>query len=1129
MDDVPTRPPLPSQDPLSALPMSQDDGLSHLDPANYAPSDRPLNVTDALSYLDAVKGQFHDQPDVYNHFLDIMKEFKHELIDTPGVIKRVSHLFNGHPALIQGFNTFLPIGYRIECSTDHRDSGIITVTTPTGTTMQSTSTAGRPPTWSVNGYLPDPIHSPDPLPPRPSLHSYPNVDGQAIEPAVQYVQKIKQRCDPDTYRQFLDILSRYHHKPESIDEEEVSRQIAHLFKDDPDLRADFRVFMPERSQSLLDDSAPDRRRGSKLDVVASSSQASSQKRKRKVGERERERERERAEREQRERERVGRERRAEMQPPSKRVKHSATPHDTQPYHKPPLLRHPSSIETHFFDRVKRFLDNRELYNEFLKLVNLFTQDFIDTSRLVKESKHFLGESEIWRQFCDILGWDERREVLSDLRGDTREKEWLKPRVVNLSVKPGRNDLGLKYGSYRQVSAEEANVTCSGRDEMCRSVLNDDWVSHPTWSSEDSGFIAHKKNIYEEALHRSEEERHEYDFHIDAISRTIIMLEPINLKIMQLSPEERGTFKLKANLGGIWKAIHTRVVKKIYGREPGLEVIQAMQESPAQAIPVVFARLKQKEEEWKRAQREWNKVWREVDARNYTKSLDHQVILFRAADKKAISTKSFVSQIEAAREEQVARRAALVDPLFSRTRPRHQLEFVIDDVDVLQDCVKLTLSFLDRTQAQIGGVERRRIESFLRSFVPLFFGLDTVKFNSAFVVVQETGAVEEEVVEEDEVPSTGVKRGKKGLAADGGDLRKKLLKSEQAKSTKRTTRAGASPAVSRLASPALGEEEPVASGSAQGGRGEGRKGKRIIFFTNTIFYTFLRLLEMLYSRLHLFKTLAQSYGNNGTWKPSRGILAGLSAQAKATLSTLGSHAEHYYSLMLESIERLFDSELETSAFEDQMRYMFGVKEAYKIFTIDKLVGAIVKQVQGVIGDPKSQGLLDALKREKGAGAWTTQDLINARRGAEKILGPDENLFRIDWLSDSKTMAMQLIGKDDSGFDDSEVLTSRWEAYIDSYVSRMYGRRLATKSEEAIFAKEPPTLPRETQPDVATQDGLEIKVCLRTYRFFYGSHSEDILWRYRSKEEVDKHSVRLAARNETRRTWVTEQEEVAAASS
>jgi len=51
---------------------------SPMDPQSYSNLDRPLNVTDALSYLDAVKVQFQDQPDVYNHFLDIMKEFKNE-------------------------------------------------------------------------------------------------------------------------------------------------------------------------------------------------------------------------------------------------------------------------------------------------------------------------------------------------------------------------------------------------------------------------------------------------------------------------------------------------------------------------------------------------------------------------------------------------------------------------------------------------------------------------------------------------------------------------------------------------------------------------------------------------------------------------------------------------------------------------------------------------------------------------------------------------------------------------------------------------------------------------------------------------------------------------------------------
>ena len=57
-------------------------------------------------------------------------------IDTPGVINRVSELFAGHPNLIQGFNTFLPPGYRIECGAGN-DPNTIRVTTPMGTTMQS--------------------------------------------------------------------------------------------------------------------------------------------------------------------------------------------------------------------------------------------------------------------------------------------------------------------------------------------------------------------------------------------------------------------------------------------------------------------------------------------------------------------------------------------------------------------------------------------------------------------------------------------------------------------------------------------------------------------------------------------------------------------------------------------------------------------------------------------------------------------------------------------------------------------------------------------------------------------------------------------------------------------------------
>jgi len=96
---------------------------------------------------------------------------------------------------------------------------------------------------------------------------------------------------------------------------------------------------------------------------------------------------------------------------------------------------------------------------------------------------------------------------------------------------------------------------------------------------------------------------------------------------------------------------------------------------------------------------------------------------------------------------------------------------------------------------------------------------------------------------------------------------------------------------------------------------------------------------------------------------------------------------------------------------------SVQDSYQIFTIDKLIGVLIKQVtiniftarpsivftlnrnhkvQTVFGDAKSQDLLEILKRERALACPTTQDQINNRRNAEKVLGPDENLFRVDWV-------------------------------------------------------------------------------------------------------------------------------------
>lgn len=116
-------------------------------------------------------------------------------------------------------------------------------------------------------------------------------------------------------------------------------------------------------------------------------------------------------------------------------------------------------------------------------------------------------------------------------------------------------------------------------------------------------------------------------------------------------------------------------------------------------------------------------------------------------------------------------------------------------------------------------------------------------------------------------------------------------------------------------------------------------KKHVFFCNNLCYVLLRLLEVrllcfyaiqckltlpiqvVYSRLAHFKNLAASMAN----EPSRVGEGKMPSIANITkLDERAAHAEHFYDLMLESCERLFDNEIEQHVFEEQMRYMFGVK-------------------------------------------------------------------------------------------------------------------------------------------------------------------------------------------------------------
>lgn len=59
------------------------------------------------------------------------------------------------------------------------------------------------------------------------------------------------------------------------------------------------------------------------------------------------------------------------------------------------------------------------------------------------------------------------------------------------------------------------------------------------------------------------------------------------------------------------------MSRIYG-DKSPEVIDGLKKTPNVAIPLVLKRLKAKDEEWRTAQKQFNKIWRDQNERYYLK-------------------------------------------------------------------------------------------------------------------------------------------------------------------------------------------------------------------------------------------------------------------------------------------------------------------------------------------------------------------------------------------------------------------------------------------------------------------------------------------------------------------------------
>lgn len=161
----------------------------------------------------------------------------------------------------------------------------------------------------------------------------------------------------------------------------------------------------------------------------------------------------------------------------------------------------------------------------------------------------------------------------------------------------------------------------------------------------------KKNIISQLFFFFSFIRFELDLVIESNASTIHALEPV-LKLLQETKDEIVIkAALDSSLDGEFKrnqisvktfffllVLCIRSIERIYGQEKGPDIIEALFTNPVVVVPIVYNRLKAKDQEWTKARREWNKAWREVNEKNYYKSLDYQSLNFKTNDKKFTNTK-----------------------------------------------------------------------------------------------------------------------------------------------------------------------------------------------------------------------------------------------------------------------------------------------------------------------------------------------------------------------------------------------------------------------------------------------------------------------------------------------------------
>lgn len=496
--------------------------------------------------------------------------------------------------------------------------------------------------------------------------------------------------------------------------------------------------------------------------------------------------------------------------------------------------------------------------------------------------------------------------LSSLLNNRQEKIELPNSNENLTMEVDYSSC-KQYGlSYREAKPYHTELKCSGQTALCREVLNDTYVSYPSVSDE-SSFVSSKKNQHEELLFRTEDERFELDVILETNMSTIRLFESLQKKMSRMSPEELAKFRLDNTLGGLSEILHIKAIQRIYN-DKAKELIEGLKKNPNVAVPLVLKRLKAKDEEWRAAKRDFERIWREQTEKNYLKSLDHCSGPFKQSDIKQLKPKSLLNEIENIYHQQNN----------NEDLNKAHLTFKYDDKTILEDAAALIIHHVKR-QTGIQKEDKQKMKQILYHFI------------SDLMFVPRGALSDDEADDDDDDNDT---------ANENSNQTTSKIKREKKPTRHTDTNKRRLTEVDEIPKDVPEEYKSL-------------EDMYRLYFVDDHWYLFFRYHQILCERLHKIykislnaaelehKNLKFKQNNLINQVSSEPVAEALGLKSKSDLQ-----ANDYYPTFLDIVRNLLDGNIDNTQYEDALREMFSI-HAYITFTLDKVVQYCVRQLQYIV--------------------------------------------------------------------------------------------------------------------------------------------------------------------------------------